>query len=66
MLSSNSTDWGNLSAIRWVLGQKEQEIDRPDEQNLTFVELTFVELVQRAESAEALLARYREQFGDLT
>ncbi|MDA0268151.1 MAG: hypothetical protein O2890_16195 [Cyanobacteria bacterium] len=54
--------------IRFVLGETELELYRPDGGKF----LTTLELEQRAkaaeqraESAEALLAKYRDRFGDL-
>ncbi|MBI4782073.1 MAG: Uma2 family endonuclease [Oscillatoriophycideae cyanobacterium NC_groundwater_1537_Pr4_S-0.65um_50_18] len=72
----NPLDWiSPLLGIRFVIGEEELEIYRPDGQKF----LTFLDLSQRAESerqradsecqradsAEALLERYRSQFGEL-
>ncbi len=54
--------------IRFVLGKTELELYRPDGGKfLTMLELEQRAKVaeQRAESAEALLAKYRDRFGDL-
>ena len=72
----NPLDWVSpLLGIRFVIGEEELEIYRPDGQKF----LTFLELGQRvdserqradserqrADSAEALLEHYRSQFGEL-
>ena len=65
----NPLNWVSpLLKIRFLIGQEELEIYRPDGQKF----LTFLELGQRAEAerqraeaAEALLERYRSQFGEL-
>lgn len=65
----NPLNWVSpLLRIRFLIGSEELEIYRPDGQKF----LTFLELGQRAEAerqraeaAEALLERYRSQFGEL-
>jgi Uma2 family endonuclease len=71
LVSVDSMDgWVNpLLQIRFVLGDTELEIYRPDgRQFLTMVELEqrAVLAEERARKAEELLAQYRDRYGDLT